>query len=258
MSAAIWAEWLKLRRSRLPWVTLVASTIGVAVGALFMFIGMDPDRARRMGLLGAKAQLAAIDASWPGLLALLGQIASVGGTLIFGLTMVWMFGREFADHTAKDLLALPTSRRALVAAKFAVAGGWCGLLTVYIGLGGLIAGAALRLPGFEATAVLQGLSRMLITALLTIALTMTFGYASSAGRGYLSGVLAMVAVFFSAQIVAALGYGRWYPFSVPAVYSGLTGPGQPPPSLVGYAGVVALAVLFPLLTVRWWERTDHT
>ncbi|MEV0143917.1 MULTISPECIES: ABC transporter permease [unclassified Nonomuraea] len=36
---------------------------------------------------------------------------------------IWLFGREFSDHTAKDLLALPTSRTAIVAAKFVVAAG---------------------------------------------------------------------------------------------------------------------------------------
>jgi ABC-2 type transport system permease protein len=54
----------------------------------------------------------------------------VGGTGIFGLTVIWAFGREFSDHTVKDLLALPTRRTTVVAAKFVVTGGWSLLLTV--------------------------------------------------------------------------------------------------------------------------------
>ena len=86
-----------------------------------------------LGLAGAKAQLAGVTADWPGYLALLGQTVAVGGFLIFGMTVIWIFGREFSDRTAKDLLALPTSRIAIVAAKFAVAAAWCGLLAVYAG-----------------------------------------------------------------------------------------------------------------------------
>lgn len=258
MRAALWTEWLKLRRSRIPWVTLAAATLAVAVGGLFMFIGADPERARRLGLLGSKAQLAGLDATWPGHLGLLAQIAAVGGVLLFGLTMVWVFGREFADRTAKDLLALPTSRGAIVAAKYVVAAGWCALLTVYIGAAGLIAGALLRLPGFGLPIAAEGLGRLAFTALLTAALTTTLGYAASAGRGYLPGVLAMVAIVFTAQILAALGFGSWYPYSVPAIYSGMAGAGQPPPTAIGYAGVVAIAAVFPWLTLRWWQRTDHT
>jgi hypothetical protein len=36
---------------------------------------------------------------------------------VFGLVVIWLIGREFSDRTAKALLALPTSRDAVVAAK---------------------------------------------------------------------------------------------------------------------------------------------
>ena len=102
-----------------------------------MFILQDPQRARSLGLLGAKAQLAGGTADWPGYFALLAQTTAVGGTVIFGVILIWIFGREFSDHTAKDLLALPTSRAAIVIAKFAVTGLWCGLLAVEAYLLGL-------------------------------------------------------------------------------------------------------------------------
>ncbi len=66
MREAIWAELLKARRSRLPWLTVLAFTVASGVGGLFMFILQDPDRARTLGLLGAKAvQLAGATADWP-------------------------------------------------------------------------------------------------------------------------------------------------------------------------------------------------
>jgi ABC-2 type transport system permease protein len=258
MKPALATEWLKLRRSRLPWLTLLACTIGVAVGALFMYIGADPDRARRLGLLGAKSQLAGLDSTWPGFLALLTQIVAVGGLLIFGMTTIWVFGREFADHTVKDFLALPTSRTAIITAKFTVAGAWCFLLAGYITVAGLAAGAVLRLPGWTGGVAADGLWHLAGTTLLTLALTTTFGMAASLGRGYLPGIVAMFAVLFTAQVVAALGYGHWYPYSVPAVYSGIAGPDQPSVTPAGYAAVALLAVLWVMVTLRWWNRADHT
>jgi ABC-2 type transport system permease protein len=97
-----------------------------------------------------------------------------------------------------------------------------------------------------------------VVAVLTITLTTTFGLAASVGRGYLPGILTMFAALFTAQVVAALGYGQWYPFSVPGIHSGMAGPDQPPPTPVGYADVIAVAVLSIALTVRWWNTTDHT
>jgi hypothetical protein len=42
---------------------------------------------------------------------------------------------------------------------------------------------------------------------------------------------AMAGLFtFTAQILATLGYGAYYPWSVPALYSGLAGPDSPTPA----------------------------
>lgn len=256
MKAACYAEWLKLRRSRLIWVTALAITVGLGAGALFLFISLHPGKARELGLLGAKAQVAALEPTWPSFYGLLAQIAAVGGALIFGMTMVWIFGREFADHTAKDLLALPTSRAAIVAAKFGVATGWCLVLSVYLALGGTAVGLLVGVPEpLTGRVMAVGAGRVLITAMLTIAVTWLFGLAASAGRGYLAAVAVLFTVVFTTQIVAALGYGAWFPFSVPVLHSGLTGQAAAP---AGYAALAVIAVASVWATLRWWRHADHT
>jgi ABC-2 type transport system permease protein len=257
MMPVLAGEWLKLRRSRLLWITVLAATIGTAVGGLFMYISINPQRARSLGLLGAKAQLATLAPTWDGYLGLLAQITAVGGALIYGMTMVWIFGREFADHTAKDLLALPTPRGAIVAAKYLVAAMWCGLLTAYIGALGLCIGVGLGIPGAQPKSLWHGLGHLAVAALLTTAVTTTFGLAASVGRGYLPGVGALFAAVFTAQIVAALGYGPWYPYSVPALYAGIAGSEQPGPGPFGFASVAVLAIASVAATVSWWHRADH-
>lgn len=246
MNAALYAEALKLRRSRLPWVT---------VGGLFMFISLHPGKARDLGLLGAKAQLATLEPTWDSYLSLLAQIAAVGGLGIFGMVMVWIFGREFAEHTAKDLLALPTGRTTIVMAKFAVAAGWSLMLAGYLIAAGLAVGWLLAIPG---PVTGSGVLRIVVAAVLTIAVTTLFAPAACLGRGYLPAIGALFAAVFSAQIVAALGYGPWFPLSVPALHAGITGDGQPGPHPIGYAAVAAAVVASVMLTVWWWQRADHT
>src|SRR5690606_5393903 len=40
------------------------------------------------------------------------------GVLLFGFVASWLFGREYADGTAKDQLALPVSRTQILNAKY--------------------------------------------------------------------------------------------------------------------------------------------
>ena len=257
IAAALWAELLKVRRSRVPWVTFAAFNMAGAVGGFFMFVLQNPDRARSLGLLGAKAQLAGGTADWAGYFTLTAQITAVGGLLVFGLVVIWLFGREFSDGTAKDLLALPTSRGAVVAAKFIVAFGWCILLATQLVVIGLLLGTLLGLPGWSTDTALRGLGTVLATALLTVALATAYGLVASVSRGYLAAVGAMILSLFAAQVIAALGLGARFPWSVPSLLSGTAGPEQASPGALGIAEVVVVGVAASVATVVWWEQADH-
>ena len=258
ISAALWAELLKVRRSLVPWVSLAAFTVAGLVGGFFMFVLQDVGRARSLGLLGAKAQFAGGTADWAGYFALTAQITAVGGLLVFGLVVIWLFGREFSDRTAKDLLALPTSRRAVVTAKLLVTLGWCILLAVPVVGISMLLGTMLGLPGWSADTALRGVGTVLATTLLTVALTTTYGLVASVGRGYMPAVAVMFVSVFAAQVIAALGYGAWFPFSVPSLLSGIAGPDQAHASAVGITGVLLVGVAASAATVIWWEHADHS
>jgi ABC-2 type transport system permease protein len=258
MRDAIAVEARKARRSRLPGLTAVAFLIAAAVGGLFMFILADPDRARSLGLLGAKAQLAGGVADWPGYFALLAQTTAVGGALIFGIILIWIFGREFSDRTAKDLLALPTPRTVIAGAKFAVTGVWCLLLAAETYLLGLAIGALLRLPNWSAAAAWLGLGRLLATAVMAWLLMSVLAFAASAGRGYLAAVGVMFVLVFLAQIIAALGYGHVFPWSVPGIYSGIAGEDRPAVGVIGFIGVAVAGCAGIAATLWWWRDADQS
>ncbi|MEU8250966.1 ABC transporter permease [Nonomuraea sp. NPDC048916] len=258
MREALWAETLKVRRSRLPWITALAFTVAALVCGMFMFILADPARARAFGLLGGKAQLSGASADWPGYLALLAQAVAVGGLGIYGLIAIWLFGREFSDHTATDLLALPTSRAAIVAAKFTVAAIWALLLALLLAGLGLLIGASLALPGWSAPIAIEGAGRIVAAAALAALTTTPLALAASIGRGYLAAVGVLFALVFAAQVIAALGYGVVFPWSVPGLFAGIAGPDQDPPGLVGLVLVAATGAAGAVTTAVWWNRADHT
>lgn len=257
LGAAVWAELLKARRSVVPWVTGVAFLVTGLVGGFFMFVLQDPARARSLGLLGAKAQFAGGTADWTAYLALVAQIVAIGGLLVFGMILIWLFGREFSDRTAKDLLALPTSRTAVVLAKLVVALAWCLLLVCQVAAISLVIGAMLRLPGWIGPTVVHGLGMIFGTAFLTAALAATYALVASWGRGYLAAVGALFATIFAAQVISAVGYGAWFPWAVPSLLSGVAGPDHATAGPLGIASVVLVGLVASVATALWWQHADH-
>lgn len=255
--AALWAEALKARRSAMPVLTALGFSLAPLMGGFFMVILKDPGRARRWGLIGAKAQITVGTADWPTLLALLAQATALGGTLLFALVAAWVFGREAVNGTEKDLLALPTPREAIVAAKFVVVSAWCAGLATIVWGAGLGIGAAVGLPGWTAAAALRGTLDIFGGAGLTLALVTPVAFVASAGRGYLGAMGLAILTLFLAQVLAVTGWGAWFPWSVPPLFTGLAGPRQQNLAAGSYLLVGVTSLVGVVATSLWWRFADH-
>ena len=254
---AIWVELLKARRSRVPLFTLLGFSLAPLAGGFFMIVLKDPELARRSGLISSKAQIVAGAADWPTYLGLLAQATAVGGVLLFGFVASWVFGREFSDHTLKDLLALPTSRSTIVLAKFIVVALWSALLTAVITLIGLGVGLAVGLPPAGESIFWQGTLTLTITAGLTIALVTPIAFFAGVGRGYLAPMGVVILMLVLAQVIAAAGWGNYFPWSIPALFAGVAGEQKTNPGGIGYALVFATSLVGLGGTFAWWAWADQ-
>jgi ABC-2 type transport system permease protein len=259
---AIGVEFQKVRRSKTLWMTALVFLLITLIGGLFMFILKDPELARSLGLVGAKAQLFGGSADWPGFFSLMLLLVSIGGLVIFGFIFIWIFGREFGDRTVYDILSLPTSRLTIVAAKVITAAVWSMalILGVYIVLLGM--GAALHLPEWSASAALSGLSGMAVTGALTILICITFALFASITRGYLPAAGCIFLVLLIGQVLSRLGYGQYFPWTIPMLYSGaaetLTGGTPAPLGLISYLLAGLTGILSFVVTAAWWRNADQT
>jgi ABC-2 type transport system permease protein len=255
---AVLSEWLKSRRSRVPWGVLAGFSLAPVVCGLFMVILKDPDAARRLGLLGTKAALTAGTADWPTMLSMLAQAIAVGGGVLFAFLTAWIFGREFSDKTVRGLLAVPTSRRAIVVAKGLVALGWGLTGSAWVIALGFAIGMVVGLPGWSAEASVQALVRMAAAAALTLVLQTATALFAGIGRGYIAPLGWAVATIAAAQILAVLGWGAVFPWAVPALVSGAAGPDAADVPVASFLIVIVTAAGGLIATIAWWERTDHT
>lgn len=253
--AIAWAvEVRKAARSRVPAVTVAVFTLVPAVGALFMFILADPDRARRLGLLNQKAQLSGLSADWPGMLTFATQAVAVGSLMLFAFIATWLFGREFADNTARYLMALPISRTTIVAAKLTLLTVWSALVSLWLVAVTLLLGWILVLPGWTTATGVAGVQHILTSAALMVPAILPIGYIASRTRSYLPPLATALALVVVAQIGTVLGWGSYLPWSIPAVAAGLA-PDQHlgPASLAATFGCGALGAA---ATIHWWRSPD--
>jgi ABC-2 type transport system permease protein len=253
LRSAVWAETLKALRSKVPLFSALGFCLMPVVGGFFMIILKDPAAARSMGLISAKAQITAGSADWPGYLGFMAQAVAAGGAILFSIVTTWIFGREFSDHTVKEMLALPTPRSSIVTAKFVVAALLSCLMTLLVLALDLVVGRLVDIPGWSLPLVQASLIDLLGAALLTIALVPFVALAASVGRGYLPAFGWTILTVVLAQVAAIAGWGDWFPWAVPALFSGAAGPRQ---DLLGWHSfiVVAAACLAGLLLTYWWWR----
>ncbi|MEZ4518548.1 MAG: ABC transporter permease [Chloroflexota bacterium] len=146
-----------------------------------MIVLKDPEAARQLGIVSTKAQIVAGEANWATFFGVLAQAAAIGGFIIISFVGSWVFGREYADHTVKDLLALPTPRATIVSAKFVVIVIWAALLFLVMTLLGLVVGYLVLGP-FAAADLSQGLTLIAIPAVLTILLVTPVAFFGVAGQ----------------------------------------------------------------------------
>jgi len=255
---ALQVEGLKARRSKVPLLTAIGFSLAPLVGGLFMIILKDPAQARGMGLISAKAQLTVGVADWPAFFGILAQAVAVGGALLFAIITIWIFGREFSDRTVKELLALPTPREAIVAAKFVLIALWGLALTLLVFLLGLVVGWLVDIPGWSLALLQQALGDVIGAGLLTLALMPCVALLASAGRGYLPPFGWTILTLFLANIIAYTGWGDWFPWAVPALFSGAAGAQIGQLGLHSYLLVTGALLVGLVSTFFWWRWADQT
>jgi ABC-type transport system involved in multi-copper enzyme maturation permease subunit len=249
----LWIEWRKAVRSRMPlWTTLGSLFMPMGM-ALLIFISKHPEVSKRLGLISAKADLIAYAATdWPAYITLFGQIIAAGGFFFFVLAISWVFGREFADGTLKDMLAVPVGRGSILLAKFILTMIWSAVMSLFILLAGLAMGALIQLPGGSLETILHGSRLIAITTGLVIVAILPFGLIASIGRGYLLPLGLAVIIVMMANLVAVLGWGEYFPWAAPGLYA----QGGYLPA-VSYWVVILTGLLGMLATYWWWKYADQ-
>ena len=255
LPSMIWIESRKAVRSGMPlWTALGSLFLPLAI-AFLIFVSRNPDISKQLGLISAKANLLAYATTdWPAYLALFGQVVAAVGFILFVMVISWVFGREFADGTVKDLLAVPVSRSTILMAKFAVFAVWSAALTMIILIVGLLMGAIIQLPNGSIGVIFQGSAALVISACLAILVVTPFALCASVGRGYLMPIGVAVLTLMATNLAVIAGWGEYFPWAVP----GLNAQGKSSLAPISYGIVILTGLAGMLATYLWWKYADQS
>lgn len=249
----IWVELRKATRSRVPWLTGLGFLILPLMCCFLFFIYKNPALSQKLGLVGTKANLVIGEVSWASYLKLVKEAFAMGGFFILCLMISWVFGREFTDHTVKDLLAVPVSRFHILAGKLVTVAIWYALVVAVSCPLSLLMGSFIQLPGLSVSLLLQECSIILYIALLNFLVMIPFAYFASIGHGVLLPFGIAIVAIILANLFIVIGYAEYFPWAIPGLFSQGT-----PLTTISLATVWLTALVGMLITVLWWMRADQS
>ncbi|MDK2981832.1 MAG: type transport system permease protein [Chloroflexota bacterium] len=249
----LWVESLKTRKSRIPWMVGLGFMILPLMCAFLFFIYKNPSLSQQLGIVGAKANLMVGEVSWAAYFKIIKEAFAIGGYLIVCLMLAWVFGREFMDHTVKDILAVPVPRGHILAAKLLVVAAWYSLVFAIFYPLCLLMGNLIDLPGFTTALLQQESLNLLLIAALNLLVTLPFAYLASLGRGIMLPIGLAILILVIDNLIAVIGYGDYFPWAIPGMLS--QGETLSTASLII---VLATALAGLLATYAWWMTADQS
>jgi len=259
LPAIISMELLKLKRSRITWLSMLGFALIPLFSILFMAVLKDPAMGRKLGLLATKARWTAGSADWPTFISMIQQGAGVAGMILVGVVASYVFGREYTEGTAKNLLALPVRRYWFVVGKIVVVSIWLAGMALVFLLEAFVLGMVLGLPLYSHVLAAHCVETVLATTGLALLLAPVFGWIAVASKGYLAPIGATIAAMLMGSIFGATGWGKWFPWSIVPILGGAAGPDAA--KELGAGSLIVMVVVFIagiICTMLQIEKADNT
>jgi ABC-2 type transport system permease protein len=182
---------------------------------------------------------------------LYGTIIFVAGEIGFGFVTSWVFGREYTEHTVKDLLALPSPRFMLIISKFAILFAFfftlsmaCFIIPYLVGM--------IKYPDIFSLKIIIGYCIGHITmTLILISINTPLAFIAVCSCGYLLPIGFLVFAFIAGVVINNIGYGGYYPWMIPAVFieSGRL-------EKISWFILLSLSSLGFFGSIIWWRYSD--
>jgi ABC-2 type transport system permease protein len=218
----------------------------------------SPELAKSVGLIGQKADFAFAGQSydWLSFLTFIKEMGGIGGLIMCSIIVAYVFGREYAEGTAKNMLALPTPRSHFVWAKIIVSAIWFAVLTLWIIGAAYLVGSILGLTGLTLGMFLEAAVRLLVLALMSLSCAVLVAWVAVETRGYFAPLGFAIFTLVLANVFGHTGWAPWVPWTILGLYSGASGTDV----RLGWGSFAVIAATFLVgtaLTIRHEVHADN-
>ncbi len=242
LRVAVWAELLKLRRSKVTWV-IFGLFVSMPVFMSLFRLGMFQERAGDIFGANTIAEY----------FSMVEQVLALHGCIGFGFLAAWAFGREFSDRTVTDLLALPFPRSTIVHSKCIALIFTMLILAFCQFLASCVMGIAVPVEdGFSWSYAAGVYGRHICLTFMLAAISAPIVFIASVSRNYLLPLGVLIFAMVMANVAGNIGFAAYFPWSIPKAYiegGTLSAVSVGILIVTGVAGVAA--------SVAWWRYADQ-
>lgn len=220
INAAIWAEVLKTRKSKVFWISLIFFAFIPTMMSLFFVLQKHPELIEKLGIIGTKANLMQFgEPNWTNYFSLLNQAIAAVGLIGYGFATSWLFGSEYTENTLKDILALPVSRSKIATAKIITSIGWSIMMSLVFLLCAIVIGFIIGISGSSMGNIIHNSFRFLAISGLTVLLIPPVSFFAVYSKGYFFPLGFIILTLIMANVAGVIGLGPYFPWSIPGILS---------------------------------------
>ncbi len=258
LTVSLWAESLKVRKSKVFWFSILFFMFVAFMMGLMMFVQMHPSVSAKLGIIGTKATLFGDgETGWMNYFSLLMQSFAGIGLVGFGFVTSWVFGREYMEHTLKDILALPVPRSSFVFSKMIIIMVWCVIISAVFLTSAVIFGLLAGVTGWSGEMFSETLILFTNVCLLSILLCTPVAFLASYSSGLMLPLGVVILTVIMANFSGLLGLGPYFPWAVPGLLTVSSGAGGMQISGISYLILVLTSIAGLAGTIAWWQYADQ-
>ncbi|WP_028559731.1 ABC transporter permease [Paenibacillus pinihumi] len=238
----LYTELLKLKRAKM----FLVSIIGAAAAPLMIFIGYLDRKAK---VPDEPVQFA--DAFTETNL----YVVLLIGTLLYGVITAYLFHREYAEDTLKNLLTIPVPRIRLMVSKLLLLFLWMLMLTLFSWSLVLLLGLLAGYEGLSIGVVTDSIQQFLIGGALLFLMTTPTMFVTLLFKNYVPTIIFTAAITMGNVALANSEYRVLFPWSIPHVIATGSFVSQYP-AYYSYISIIAVSLLGFAVSAIYFKRAD--